>query len=393
MRAGSRIRVRQLLFRLAVAGLMPVVRPVVMDQTPLSEAETCPGGPGGGLGSGSTPQVSASGAGTQSSGFNVINGVGDCSGISIAYGSVSGTGGSGGRSPFGGGCTPVNGQNANGINATFNNCGPGAGGGGSVAYNGGGPAPWWQWRERHRDCAVCDMTISSARTIALGISSPTNQYGLVGQYMWPEAEANSTLDYSVDFTTPLADTGDSATIISVAASPSGIGELALTNLTVAGNLLTIYLSNPVAGRLYTLEVTITGSGTPARIYPFQILLPIDDNQATYPNPIAPTQAFGTPIVWAGGTVTAGAAIVNVATGLTGTGTNQAGAIQLGAQTNVFTSFPTGTGCQLMSFIVNGTIVIVNEDPTNYGLVYPPIWGPDRFKCHQRSSSNCTRSTA
>jgi hypothetical protein len=65
----------------------------------------------------------------------------------------------------------------------------------------------------------------------------------------------------------------------------------------------------------------------------------------------------------------------VATGLIATGANQATALALAAQTNVFSSGGAGTGGRLPASVLSGTIFVVNKDPALLDkLVYPPLGG-------------------
>lgn len=155
---------------------------------------------------------------------------------------------------------------------------------------------------------------------------------------------------------------------SLSIAPSGSGEMVCDTLYVVGQTVTAWLRGGVAGRRYKVSLILTMSS--GLIIPVPIVVPIDPTLAVWPLVAAPSSGFGTPITWASGGTATGASFAVVATGLVATGTNRATAFVLPAQTNVFATVPTGTGCALNPAFVSGTCRVINT-ASNDLLVYPP----------------------
>lgn len=139
------------------------------------------------------------------------------------------------------------------------------------------------------------MTVSALRTVVVG--APANIYGVSPvqpSLRWPMAEPDEALDYSLDVSALLSDVGDTIASASLAVSPSGAGELAASDLTVAGGIITGWLSGGVAGRRYTARIeAVTGT----RTFEWLVGLRIDPALATYPLAAAPSSGFGTVLTW------------------------------------------------------------------------------------------------
>ena len=186
---------------------------------------------------------------------------------------------------------------------------------------------------------------------------------------WPSGLPSANLDYSLGVNCEIPDT-DVIVQVQVSIAPSGSGELQALDLAVTGEIIVVQLTGGQPCRLYRIMVaTTTSSG---RVYP-SVVYKLCSSQAALPPPPdpPPVPGFGTPITWASGATVFGPAIAAVANGIVATGTNQATAFPLQAQTNIVASFPTGTGVILNAAIVSGTLVVQNMDPVNDGFVYPP----------------------
>jgi hypothetical protein len=112
---------------------------------------------------------------------------------------------------------------------------------------------------------------------------------------WPMAEPADLLDYSLDYTAPLEDDTDSIAFASIAVAPSGTGELAIFDITVAGAVLTAWLSGGVAGRVYRAAVTVeTATG---RAIELLAGLTIDPALESLPLAPPPSTGFGVAQTW------------------------------------------------------------------------------------------------
>lgn len=208
------------------------------------------------------------------------------------------------------------------------------------------------------------MTTSALRTII--VRRPTY---LPRPLRWPTAQPGDDLDYSLDLTQPLCDVGDSIASVSLAVMPSGTGELQPIDLTVNGSVITAQLCGGVAGRDYIVQVKYIGMS--GRKDGYLVRLAIDPALASWPPTVAPSAGFGTPITWTSGVTVFGSSFVAVATGLVATGTTQATALPLPAQTNVFGTVAADTGAILPGGAVSGTFVVANDTTTDL-FVYPPV---------------------
>lgn len=214
------------------------------------------------------------------------------------------------------------------------------------------------------------MTISSHRTITIGRSSHSG-YGTMPagpSWRWPTAEPSSNLDYSIDITALLTDVADSIFTVSAAASPSGTGELALTDLSVNGNTITLEMHGGVAGRNYLVALTVTTAA--GRIFELLVGLGVNRLLASYPLPPAPVAGFGVPITWSSGGTMFGSGLI-IATSLVSTGTTQLTALPIPAVTNVFSTVAAGTGTILSTAAIIAIYRVTNAGGNDL-LVYPPV---------------------
>ena len=195
--------------------------------------------------------------------------------------------------------------------------------------------------------------------------------GPPGDKWWPPALPGADLDYT-DFLYAVQAQGDTVATATLAIEPSGTGERQAIDFGINGYELTAQFTGGVPGRVYRNQITITGvSGRVWQWVISQIVSPSAALPPVYPLPPAPAPGFGTAITWSSGATVFGPAIAAVATGIVGTGTNQATAFPLAAAVNFVASAPSGTGVVLPS-IVSGTIVVQDDDASHVAAVYPPI---------------------
>jgi hypothetical protein len=109
------------------------------------------------------------------------------------------------------------------------------------------------------------MTVSSLRTLTLADYLPREIYG---RYLapvamrWPTKASADNLDYAVDLTDWLTDTGDTIAQLTVTATACDgtSGPITVTNPTFAGSLVTLWLSGGVAGATYRVVFVVTTTG-------------------------------------------------------------------------------------------------------------------------------------
>jgi hypothetical protein len=140
------------------------------------------------------------------------------------------------------------------------------------------------------------------------------------------------------------------------------------DLAVSGGLITVQLAGGVPRRPYVAKITIGfASGRELQV---GIGISVSPLFATGPYVDPPSRGFGTPITWTSGASIFAGAFLAVATDLAATGTSQADALLLPAQTNVFGTVPAGAGGILADTIASGTIVVQNTTDTDL-FIYPP----------------------
>jgi hypothetical protein len=110
---------------------------------------------------------------------------------------------------------------------------------------------------------------------------------------WPTAHLGQELDYFVDASAPLA--YDLLASVSVSVSPSGAGELQVTDVTVTDSTVRVKFSNGVAGRVYQVRVDATTEI--GREFSWVPVLPFSSEGAIPPFPAPPVADFGAPFVW------------------------------------------------------------------------------------------------
>lgn len=90
---------------------------------------------------------------------------------------------------------------------------------------------------------------------------------------------------------------DSIAGVSVTICPSGSGELAASNISVYGDVITVWLSGGVPGRIYEIAFAITGVST--NPYNWVVGLLVDSDLEGYPIPDPPSTNFGSAVTWGG----------------------------------------------------------------------------------------------
>ena len=212
-------------------------------------------------------------------------------------------------------------------------------------------------------------------------NQPLFARGRAGNLWWPEALPRSNLDYVLEATqrsdldySREAGEGYDDPIATAALSlnPNGAGEMQALDLSVLRRSVVVQLSGGQPGRVYLALAVVTGIS--GRVWPYLVRIRLGLGGALPWEVPPPTVAgFGTPLIWTPEAVVFGAPFATVATGLLGTGTDQATATPLLAFTNEIASAPGGGGFILPAVgVVSGTFVVQNDDPVNAVLIYPPV---------------------
>lgn len=134
------------------------------------------------------------------------------------------------------------------------------------------------------------MTTSADRTIIVG-----RPFYRPLPLRWPTAQPGDDLDYSLDLTEPLCDVHDSIASASLTTQPSGTGELQASNLSVLGDVVTVWLSGGIPTRDYIIAFTIRGLS--GRSWVELVDLNISPRLGEWPPPPAPDIGPGEPITW------------------------------------------------------------------------------------------------
>ena len=130
------------------------------------------------------------------------------------------------------------------------------------------------------------MITSANRTVYI---VPPWQNGL----RWPPGQPDDVLDYELDSSAALIDVGDAISVASACVSPYGSGELSLNSISFYGDVVTVWVSGGVAGRIYTVNVNVTT--TAGREFSWFVRLPISAETAIFPLPTPPSPGYSTPI--------------------------------------------------------------------------------------------------
>jgi hypothetical protein len=162
--------------------------------------------------------------------------------------------------------------------------------------------------------------------------------------------------------TPYVDPTEEIQSVSASIAPSGSGEMTATAISIFGQTLSLTLQGGQPRRVYVVQFVVTM--TSGAVYQLTVnigvraVLPTDQPQ------IPPVPGFGTAITWSTG------GVVNVASGLVATGTNQATALPLPALTSIFSEVPAGAGGILVA-TSNGNLVVVNTTASLLAI-YPNV---------------------
>ena len=127
-------------------------------------------------------------------------------------------------------------------------------------------------------------------------------YGVTGfaaPLAWPTKGPDAVLDYAYDFAPDMAENpGDTIVAASIAVQPSGVGEITINSIVIAGTILTVWLSGGVSGRRYLFKLIATTDSTPQpRRLEVDIMLLIDPLLATPPLSAPPSNGFSAPVTW------------------------------------------------------------------------------------------------
>jgi hypothetical protein len=104
------------------------------------------------------------------------------------------------------------------------------------------------------------------------------------------------LDYTLDLSAIIADYGtDTIEYVQVCIKPSGTGEAQLTNITVNGSAITLYIGNGIAGRSYVLQYNVLMvSGRQFQVF---VGILFNAENAVWPPIYPPSLGYGNCIVY------------------------------------------------------------------------------------------------
>ena len=124
--------------------------------------------------------------------------------------------------------------------------------------------------------------MSSAYRTAVWLPTPKGAQ-IANVLAWPAKLLGDVLDYSLDLTNWLADEGD--TISGTPTASTVLSGLTIGALTVAGSVITVWLSSGATGATYGVNIAVVTAG--GRTETFQVLLPIGaDASISQPTTIA-----------------------------------------------------------------------------------------------------------
>ena len=122
---------------------------------------------------------------------------------------------------------------------------------------------------------------------------PGQGYGTVTQaepvWIGPK-RVRENLDYTVDISNDVDTTYDTITGVTGQVAPSGSGELTLTQITVVGFLITVFLSGGQPSRTYTIPLVVTMSNN--RVYEFERKVTITPDLPTDQPQLVPSAGYG-----------------------------------------------------------------------------------------------------
>jgi hypothetical protein len=110
---------------------------------------------------------------------------------------------------------------------------------------------------------------------------------------WPPKRQGASLDYSLDISAAVDPAQDFIFFAQASVAPSGLGELALSDLQMSELTLTLTTTGGQPGRIYTIKLDVTmGDG---RVYEFLVYQGTPPGLRGFPTPPPPTPGFSTPI--------------------------------------------------------------------------------------------------
>lgn len=163
---------------------------------------------------------------------------------------------------------------------------------------------------------------------------------------------------------PLTISAEDLYSVTISARPTD--DLQFTGLTVVDDQVQAVTSGGIAGLVYALDLTVKTIHTLSNTTTW--LLPVSSMVL----PAVPCSPESTMYGSSQATWRAQPPVIDVATALIGTGSTQLTAAYLPAYNNVVLSAPLGTGFILNSAAVNSPVAILNLDPVNNPLIYPPV---------------------
>jgi hypothetical protein len=100
----------------------------------------------------------------------------------------------------------------------------------------------------------------------------------------------ATLDYSLDISCAINPEYDIISTVTAACAPSGAGEMQISNLQFAGDVLTLTTSGGQPGRIYTVMFIVTMFD--GRVFEFLVYQGVPPGLPGYLVPVPPSPGFG-----------------------------------------------------------------------------------------------------
>ena len=111
--------------------------------------------------------------------------------------------------------------------------------------------------------------------------------------VWPEAEPDDDLDYSLDISAALDEVGDAIASVDVSVAPSGSGEMSPHSASFSGNVITVWLAGGAPSRVYYVQVVVTTVAD--RRFSYFVAVSVSADTAVSSVPPPPSPGYGTPV--------------------------------------------------------------------------------------------------
>jgi hypothetical protein len=112
---------------------------------------------------------------------------------------------------------------------------------------------------------------------------------------WPLSQAGELINYFFDISAAINTSAGTVTSIGVSVQPSGTGELQIRSVTYSGGLISVFVSDGIAGRVYKIRAdVILSSGA---VFSWVLTLPMGVDAVINNPPVPPNPGFGAVVYW------------------------------------------------------------------------------------------------